>query len=93
MARSGVTDIVSVSVEPGPVKMHPLTFELDSTIDDLDKRSPEGADYLFVPAVENFNDVRLVQWVRAQSNTGGTQSAFATALWSSPRLAGEGENL
>lgn len=72
MARSGVADVVSVSVKPGPVKMQPLTFELQSTIDAFDKRYPEGADYLFVPAVENFNDASLVQWVRAQGDKGCT---------------------
>ncbi len=72
MARSDVADVVSVSVKPGPVKMHPLTFELDSTIDDFDQRYPRGADYLFVPAVENFNDTRLVKWVRAQGDKGCT---------------------
>ncbi|MDA5241526.1 transcriptional regulator [Agrobacterium tumefaciens] len=72
MARSDVADVVSVSVKPGPVKMHPLTFELQSTIDDFDKRYPEGADYLFVPAVSNFNDANLLQWVKAQSEKGGT---------------------
>ena len=72
MARADVADVVSVSVKPGPVKMHPLTFELQSTIDDFDKRYPQGADYLFVPAVSNFNDASLLQWVKAQSGKGGT---------------------
>jgi putative intracellular protease/amidase len=72
MARSGVAEVVSVSVRPGPVKMHPLTFELQSTIDDFDSRYPEGADYLFVPAVENFADPALVQWVKAQGGKGCT---------------------
>lgn len=72
MARADVADVVSVSVRPGPVKMHPLTFELQSTIDDFDKRYPQGADYLFVPAVSDFNDTTLLQWVKAQSEKGGT---------------------
>lgn len=72
MARSGVADVVSVSVTSGPVKMYPLTFQLDSTIDDFDKRYPKGADYIFVPAVEDFNDAKLVKWVRAQGNKGCT---------------------
>ena len=72
MARSDVADVESVSVKPGPVKMQPLTFELQSTIDDFDERYPEGADYLFVPAVEDFNDASLVQWVKAQGEKGCT---------------------
>ena len=76
MARSDVADVVSVSVKPGPVKMQPLTFELQSTIDNFDKRHPEGADYLFVPAVENFNDASLLQWVKAQGEKGCTVIAI-----------------
>ncbi len=72
LARSGVADVMSVSVKPGPVKMQPLTFELQATIDEFDKRHPEGADYLFVPAVENFGDPGLLQWVKAQGDKGGT---------------------
>lgn len=72
MARSQVAEVVSVSVKPGPVKMHPLTFDLDSTVDDFDQRYPKGADYLFVPAVENFNDSKLVNWVREQGDKGCT---------------------
>lgn len=72
MARSGLADVVSVSVKPGPVKMHPLTFELDTTIEAFDQHFPEGADYLFVPAVENFNDIALVRWVRSQGDKGCT---------------------
>lgn len=72
MTRSGVADVVSVAVKSGPVKMYPLTFELDSTIDNFDQIYPDGADYLFVPAVENFNDVSLVKWVRAQGKKGCT---------------------
>jgi putative intracellular protease/amidase len=72
MARSGVADVVPVAVRPGPVKMQPLTFELQSTIDDFDNRYPEGADYLFVPAVEHFADPALVRWVKAQGGKGCT---------------------
>ena len=72
LARSGVADVVPVAVRPGPVKMQPLTFELQSTIDHFDNRYPEGADYLFVPAVEHFADPALVRWVKAQGGKGCT---------------------
>lgn len=72
MSRSDVADVVSVSVKPGPVRMRPLTFEMQSTIDEFDERYPEGADYLIVPAVTNFNDPGLLRWIKAQSVKGGT---------------------
>lgn len=72
MSRSGVADVVSVSVRPGPVKMRPLTYQLQADIEAFDKRYPEGADYLFVPAVEKDTDAGLVQWVKAQGGKGCT---------------------
>lgn len=72
MARSDVADVVSVSVRPGPVKMQPLTFQLQTTVDEFDKSHPQGADYLFVPAVENDSDPSLLAWVKAQAGKGCT---------------------
>jgi putative intracellular protease/amidase len=72
MSRSGVADVVSVSVRPGPVNIQPLTYQLQSTIDEFDQRYPEGADYLFVPAVDNDSDASLVRWVKAQGDKGCT---------------------
>lgn len=72
MARSGVADVVAVSVTPGPVKMQPLTFQLQQTVDDFDRRHPQGADYIFVPAVENDGDPGLLRWIAAQAAKGGT---------------------
>ncbi|WP_066718841.1 DJ-1/PfpI family protein [Sphingomonas pituitosa] len=72
MARSGVADVISVSVTPGPVKMQPLTFQLQTTIDAFDESHPEGADYIFVPAVENDNDPNLLAWIKAQARKGCT---------------------
>ena len=72
MARSGVADVVSVAVTPGPVKMQPLTFQLQETAASFDKLHPEGADYIFVPAVENDNDPGLLRWIKAQAAKGST---------------------
>ncbi len=72
MARSGVADVVSVSVTPGPVKMQPLTFQLQTTVDEFDENHPEGAVYIFAPAVENDSDLGLLKWIRAQAGKGCT---------------------
>ncbi len=72
MARSGVADVMAVSIKPGPVKMQPLTFQLQATVDEFDKRHPEGADYIFVPAVENDSDPELLGWIKAQAAKGCT---------------------
>lgn len=52
--------------------MQPLTFQLQTTIDSFDENHPQGADYLFVPAVENFDDTDLLAWVKAQAGKGCT---------------------
>ncbi len=72
MARSGVADVVSVSVTPGPVKMQPLTFQLQTTVDAFDESHPQGADYIFVPAVENDSDPGLLKWIKSQADKGCT---------------------
>lgn len=72
LARSNVADVVSLAVKPGVVRMQPLTFRLQSTIDEFDRQYPEGADYLFVPAVDDFNAPDLVDWVKQQGHKGCT---------------------
>ena len=73
LRRSGVADVVSVSVSAGAMKMQPaLTLRTEATIDQFDAAHPQAADYVVVPAVleENRADPRLLQWLRAQSARG-----------------------
>lgn len=69
LARSGVADVISVSTGPGLVNKR---FQLHATIDEFDRRYPEGADYVIVPNTVRNDDATLVKWVAAQGRKGGT---------------------
>jgi len=73
LARSGAAEIVTVSTQPGVLRMRPaLRVQADATIAEFDSRFPQGADYVVVPAVVKFNDPTLLAWVKAQGFKGTT---------------------
>lgn len=73
LAASGEADVVAVSTEAGPIEMLPaLTIEPDATIEEFDRRYPEGADYVIVPAVHEASDPVLLGWIREQEGRGAT---------------------
>lgn len=72
LARSGVADVVSVAMRPGPVNMRPLSFTLQSTLAAFDDAYPEGADYVIVPNVGPAPVPALEAWVAAQAGKGAS---------------------
>jgi transcriptional regulator GlxA family with amidase domain len=72
LAQSGLADVFSLATQPGVLKLSPLQIKPDSTVAEFDKRYPDGADYVFVPAVEKRDDPTLVAWVTAQAAKGAT---------------------
>jgi transcriptional regulator GlxA family with amidase domain len=72
LAQSGVADVVSLGTQPGLLRLSPLTIKPDSTVAEFDKRFPNGADYVFVPAVEKRDDPTLISWVASQASKGAT---------------------
>ncbi len=72
LAQSGVAQVVSVSTQAGAIKMSPLQVNPDGDIAAFDRRYPEGADYVVVPAVKKRDDPILLAWVSAQAAKGAT---------------------
>lgn len=72
LARSGVAEVVSVATQPGLLRLDPLKIKPDTTVSEFDQRYPEGADYVFVPAVEKNDDPTLIAWVTSQAAKGAT---------------------
>lgn len=71
LRRAGVAEVVTVSTEPGPVKLYPaLTVEADATIREFDERNPQGADYVIVPAMSRDNDPKALAWIKSQADKG-----------------------
>ncbi len=71
LRRADIADVVTLSTEPGPVKLYPaLTVEADTTIEAFDARHPEGADYVIVPAMNRDDDPAVSVWLRKQAKGG-----------------------
>ena len=75
LADSGVADVVALGTEPGELRLRPaLRVQPQQTIADFDERTPLGADYVVVPAVneDRLQDPALIAWLQAQSAKGAT---------------------
>ncbi len=73
LMASGVAEVVTVSTQPGVLRMRPaLTLQPQVAIDGFDARFPAGADYVIVPAVVKYDDPVLLAWVKSQGAKGST---------------------
>jgi len=72
LSASGAADVVSVSTQAGVLKLGPIQVQADQTAAEFDARFPEGADYVFVPAVSRHVDPVLTAWVQSQAAKGAT---------------------
>lgn len=72
LSQSGVADVVSLATLPGLLQLPPLQIKPDSTVAQFDSRYPEGADYVFVPAVMKRDDPVLLAWIVGQAAKGAT---------------------
>lgn len=72
LAASSVADVVSVSTRSGLLKLGTVQVRADHTAVGFDSHFPEGADYVFVPAVTRHDDPALTSWVQSQSAKGAT---------------------
>lgn len=71
LRRADIADVVTLSTEPGPIKLYPaLRVEADATIDAFDARHPEGPDYVIVPAMSRDDDPTVIAWLRKQAKDG-----------------------
>jgi putative intracellular protease/amidase len=75
LADSGVADVIALGTEAGPIQMRPaLRVQPQQTLSGFDDASPQGADYVVVPAFteDKVHDPVLIAWLRAQSAKGAT---------------------
>lgn len=73
LKRSGTVDVVAVATRPGPITMLPaLTIVPDMTAAEFDQRTPDGADYVIVPALHNSADPDVRAFILAQAKRGAT---------------------
>ncbi|KRE11555.1 transcriptional regulator [Bosea sp. Root483D1] len=71
LRRADIADVVTLSTEPGPVKLYPaLTVEADATLAAFDARHPEGPDFVIVPAMSRDDDPAIMAWLHKQAEHG-----------------------
>lgn len=71
LSRSGVAEVVAVSLREGPVELHPgLVIETGETLAGFDRRHPGGASFVIVPAMMEPEAPALLAWLRAQAEKG-----------------------
>jgi len=82
LSESGVAEVFSLATQPGPVQMFPaLRIQPQATIAEFDARVPDGADYVFVPAVHYTEDPALIGWITAQAGKGATIVGVCDGGW------------
>ncbi len=82
LSRSGVAQVVAVSLRAGPVELHPgLVIEVGETIAGFDERHPGGAGVVIVPAVMNPEAPALLAWLREQAKKGATIVSICDGAW------------
>jgi len=85
LRRANVATVEAVAPRPGRVSLMPaLTIELQNDIASFDRRYPDGADYVIVPAMHADNDPVIIGWIRAQAAKG----AVIVAICSGALVAG-----
>ncbi|MEN0107767.1 MAG: DJ-1/PfpI family protein [Pseudomonas sp.] len=73
LKQAAVADVQALALDAGPMQMMPaLRIQAEHTIAEFDRRYPQGADYLIVPAVHHSDDARLGAWVAEQARKGAT---------------------
>jgi len=73
LRRSGSAEVLALATEPGPVQLMPaLKIQPQATMTEFERRYPQGADYLIVPAVHDSEDPALLAFVQAQARKGAT---------------------
>jgi len=83
--RSGVAVVEAVAPRSGRVTLMPsLAVEVGSDLAGFDRRHPEGADYVIVPALHADDDPAVLGWLRAQAGKG----AIIVAVCSGALVAG-----
>lgn len=73
LKRADVADVVALSTKPGPMTLFPaLRVEPEATIAEFERRHPEGADYVIVPAMHRDDEPDVLAWLRHQRAKGAT---------------------
>lgn len=83
LRESGAAEVIALGTDAGPIRMFPaLTLRPQADIATFDRRYPQGADYVIVPAVHHADDPRLLDWLRQQAAKGAVMVGICDGVWS-----------
>jgi putative intracellular protease/amidase len=73
LKRSGAADVLALGTAPGVMRLMPaLAVVPDATLGEFDRRFPDGADYVIVPALHEPRNSVLIAWIKGQAARGAT---------------------
>ncbi|AHG64944.1 DJ-1/PfpI family protein [Advenella mimigardefordensis] len=71
LKRADIADVMTLATHDGPVSLYPaLTVQPDTTVAQFDRRYPDGADYVIVPAMSRDDDPAVMAWLQQQKAKG-----------------------
>jgi len=71
LRRADIADVVALATERGQVILYPaLKVEAEASVAEFDKRHPDGADYVIVPAMSRDDHPLVMQWLKDQAQKG-----------------------
>jgi len=71
LKRADMADVMTLATHDGPVSLYPaLTVLPDATVAQFDRRFPDGADYVIVPAMSRDDDPAVMAWLQQQKTKG-----------------------
>ena len=73
LRQSDAADVFAVGMSSAKLQLRPaLAVKPQMTIEELDARYPEGADYVVVPAMADHETPEVIAWIRSQAAKGAT---------------------
>lgn len=73
LKQSGAADVFAVGMTADRLQLRPaLAIKPHMTIEELDARYPNGADYVVVPAMVDHETPEVIAWIRSQAAKGAT---------------------
>jgi transcriptional regulator GlxA family with amidase domain len=82
LSEAGVADVHALATRAGPMQMLPaLKLMPQASVAEFDERFPDGADYVFVPAVHRSEDPVLLGWLSQQARKGATIIGVCDGVW------------
>lgn len=82
LSQSGEAEVIALGTGPGPMRMDfALKILPQATVDEFDRRFPEGADYVIIPAVHDPEDAVLTGWILGQAAKGAVTVGVCDGVW------------